>query len=424
MNDLRRQIALVGYRAFSEAAGKGAFLVVTVFATRRLSPEGFGEFSLGTTIGWMAAVASDFGIQLHFARLVAQRPADARALLNVWFRIRLWTAVVVLAVVAIAVSAGGAEPSRSAVILLCVLAYLVSGLVEFLHYFYRSLSRSDLESTLVLWQRGGMLVLAGGVLWWRPGTIVLALAMLVPAVGTLAYSLRRAYALAPARETRAATAPADWTAVVPIGTGILLSAVYFRIDVFLIEWWIGTAAVGLYNAVFRLVDALRLLPAAVLAVALPVLFRSTSRRPFASLSAALTVGAVFISAVFWVGADWFIALLYGAPYAAAVPAFRVLLLAFPLMALNNALTHQLIAWRGHQAYAALCAASLLVNLGLNARAIPSSGIVGAAWTTVVTEMVLTLGCLAALSRTSPLGPGLNLPTPSNVSNPPNLESVS
>ena len=33
-----------------------------------------------------------------------------------------------------------------------------------------------------------------------------------------------------------------------------MSALYFRVDVFLVQLWSGTEAVGLYNAVFRLVE--------------------------------------------------------------------------------------------------------------------------------------------------------------------------
>ena len=96
------------------------------------------------------------------------------------------------------------------------------------------------------------------------------------------------------------------------------------------------------------------------------------------------------------GRGWLVPLLYGPAYAEAVPAFRVLLFAFPLMSLNYALTHQLIGWNGQRAYAALCAAAFLFNVALNARLIPSLSIVGAAWSTVWTEVVLTVGCAGAL----------------------------
>ena len=56
---------------------------------------------------------------------------------------------------------------------------------------------------------------------------------------------------------------------------MLISALYFRIDVYFIERWQGLEAVGGYNAVFRLVEAMRLLPAAVMAVTFPMLVQTT-----------------------------------------------------------------------------------------------------------------------------------------------------
>jgi O-antigen/teichoic acid export membrane protein len=88
--------------------------------------------------------------------------------------------------------------------------------------------------------------------------------------------------------------------------------------------------------------------------------------------------------------------LYGARYAPAVPAFRVLLLSFPLLSLNLALTHQLVGWDGQRAYAGLCALALAINVALNARLIPIWSIEGAAWATLGTELVLTTGCAVAL----------------------------
>jgi O-antigen/teichoic acid export membrane protein len=89
-------------------------------------------------------------------------------------------------------------------------------------------------------------------------------------------------------------------------------------------------------------------------------------------------------------------MLYGSGYASGVPAFRILLAAYPLMALNHALTCQLIGWHGHRAYAAMCAAALLVNVAANAAVLPEYGSVGAAWTTVATELVITIGSVGAL----------------------------
>jgi O-antigen/teichoic acid export membrane protein len=420
MSQRRRQAALVAYRAASDLAGKGAFFLVTLVAARRLSQDAFGLFALGTTVGWIATVATDFGIQLHLAREVAQRPGDAARLLKVWLRIRVWTAALALVTVAIGLALTSHSSAFSRAILLFTFVYVVNGLIEFLHYFYRGLARSDVESTLTLWQRFAMLILATVALWWKPDVTLLAVAMAIPALVMFWYSARLATRLATTNLSSPSNRsnPRDAiSSVIPIGAGIVLSALYFRIDVFMVEAWQGTTAVALYNAVFRLVEALRLFPAAVLAVALPMLFQATSRQVLLKLSALLTAAAIAVSLALWVGAGTVIPILYGARYAAAVPAFRILLLAFPLMALNYALTHQLIGWHGHRAYAAMCGVALAFNVALNVRLIPSIGIVGAAWATVATELVITFGCLIALSRIAQFS---NL---SNLSNPANLSSV-
>jgi len=414
-NPKPRGALLIAYKAFADLAGKGSLFVITVVAARRLSPESFGVFSLGSTLGWILAVVSDFGIQLHLARAVARRPAEAPQLLHEWLRVRLWTAAGATALVALGVAAAWSASSATPIAVLAVV-YACTGLIELLHYFYRGLSRSDVESALTLWQRGGTLAFGLLALAWKPDVTILALAMLIPVAVTLAVSVRIATRLArrpegaknggqlrPQIDADPDAAVCSWPVfrrdVWPIGAGIVLSALYFRIDVFLVQLWSGTEAVALYNAVFRLVEALRLFPAAVLAVVLPSLVRAGDLRPLTRVAVPVTGFAVAVTAVLWVSARWLIPFLYGAPYAAAVPAFRVLALSFPLLSLNYALTHQLVGWDGQRAYLWLCALALVVNVAVNAQLIPLWSIEGAAWATLATEIVITAGCCIALWST-------------------------
>ena len=108
-------------------------------------------------------------------------------------------------------------------------------------------------------------------------------------------------------------------------------------------------------------------------------------------------GAI-VSVVLWLTASWVVPAIYGAPYADAVQPFRTLLLALPLMALNYALTQQLIGWHGQRAYATVCAGALAFNLLLNWQLIPTLGMTGAAWSTLWTEVFMTVGCGVALTR--------------------------
>ena len=400
---------LISYKTVADLAGKGSLLAITIVAARRLSPEAFGVFSLGSTLGWIVAVASDFGSQRHLARAVAQRPQDAAPLLASWLRVRLWTAAAAMVAVAIGLLAAGWSAAFSAPIAVLALVYACSGLIELLHYFYRGLSRTDLESSLTLWQRSTTLVCAVVAIAWWPDVTVLACAMLLPVAATLAMSVRLATRLSSGTGRSPNTdSPANpvrpWMTlrrdVWPIGAGIVLSALYFRIDVLLVELWAGTAAVARYSAVFRLVEALRLFPAAVLAVALPSLCRAGDIRPLLRIAVPITAGAAAAAAVLVAAAGWLVPFVYGAPYASAVPAFRILLWSFPLMSLNFALTHQLVGWNGERAYAGLCALALVLNLVMNARLIPAWSIDGAAWATLGTELFLTAGCVVALWATT------------------------
>lgn len=402
---MTRDATLVAYRTVSDVAAKAAFLVITVLAARRLTQDGFGAFALGSTAGWLATVVSDAGIQLHLARAVARQPADAASLLHRWLRLRLQLASAATLLV-VAVCASGLVPHPAAVALFA-LVYLAGGLVEFLHHFYRGLGRSDIESTITIALRGVTLVSAVMALLWRPEPVVLAVALLWPTVIALMGSAALAVRLARGVDAGAgdgANAAAGvterqrfWHDVAPIGAGIALSALYFRVDVFLLEAWQGIESVAVYAAVFRLVEALRLFPAAVLAVALPAMCRTSGLHPLKPVAAGLTLFAATVAALLWLPAGWIVDLLYGPRYAAGVQPFRILLLSFPLMSLNYALTQQLIGWNRHHVFAGLCATALVANLAANVRLIPAMGLEGAAWATLITEVVLAAGCVLALT---------------------------
>jgi O-antigen/teichoic acid export membrane protein len=396
-----RTAALVAYRAASDVVGKAAFFVVTIVAARRLSSEGFGVFALGTTIGWMAVVASDLGLQMHLARVVAREPEAAGDEFRKWLRLRVALAGAALLIVGILLAALDARQHALAIVLF-VVGYLAAGVVEFVHYFYRGLSRTDIESTLTLWHRLGTLAAACIALWLRPEAVALAAAMVVPPVATAVYTVRRAAGMGRVSTLPTPPVQSQLSAfvrdVAPVGAGVLLSALYFRVDVFLLEAWQGTETVGLYNSAFRIVEALRLFPAALLAVMLPRLVRAANPRPLARLAGALTAFGIVVAVALWLAANWLVPVIYGPSFAGAVPALQVLAVAFPLMSLNYALTYQLIGWNGHRAYAALCLAALLFNVALNARLIPAMSLTGAAWSTLATEALLTAGCAGVLAR--------------------------
>ena len=395
------------YRLAADVVAKGAFFLLTILAARRLSREAFGQFAVATTVGWLSGVVTDAGLQMHVARSVASTSlAGARRALDRWLPWRVCAAALALGAAIAWVLVTSAQAHVGAAIVLLVAAGLAGAITEFYGHLFRGLSRPDLESMLTLGSRLVALAAGSAVLMVEPTVLALACTLLGVNAATTLVAARTAAHIAP-------SVPSDGTAslgprwqeftreALPIGVGVALSALYFRVDVLLLERWDGPEVAGGYNAVFRLVEALRLIPGAAIAVALPTLFRAHTFHEAGRLATALTAGATVLSAVLWLSADRLIPFCFGPTFASTVPAYRILLAAFPLMTLNYVLTTQLISWHRHRAFAALCGVALVFNLALNRLLIPAWSLDGSAWTTLWTEVVLTLGCGAVLASIRP-----------------------
>jgi O-antigen/teichoic acid export membrane protein len=415
-------VSLVGYKASADVMSKAVTLVVTVAAARAFSAAEFGLFALAMTTGWILSVGSDAGLPLFLARRIARRVASGPPVyadVAGVMRIR-----VILGAIAAGVGLGLAfvlaPPVAVAAFFVIVAAQLLNAVGETLAHAYRGIGRSDIESTLVVSQKSVTAVAALGVLFVAPSLLLLALALAIPPAiaGIVSWQVARrlfstkgsgafdasAYAATsntpgPFAETSNAPDPfvENPLAFAPVGLGIFLSALYFRCDVYFVERWHGVETVGAYNAAFRIVEALRLFPAAALAVWFPTLCRATGLGPLKKLATALAIAALPLAAVVYLVAGPILETVYGARFVAAAPALRILALALPLFFVNYALTHQVIGWDGQRAYLAITIAALATNLVSNLLLIPERGMSGAATSTLVTELVVTTGCVCALA---------------------------
>jgi O-antigen/teichoic acid export membrane protein len=394
----------VAYKATADVVSKAVTLLVTVAAARVLAPQAFGLLALAMTTGWLLGVASDAGLPLYLARALAAGTAPAGAVVRSVMRLRAKLALAAV-VAGTLVAIVWAPQTFVVAFALIVTAQVAGAVLETLSHVYRGLGRSEIESSIVIAQRLFAAGLASAVLMTRPSLLLLSVALVVPPVIALAASLAIAARLTRQLSGHRADLPFTFEGfrndAAPIGLGILISAIYFRCDVYFLNYWHGLEAVGAYNAVFRLVEALRLFPAAVLAVVFPELCRAATLRPLRRLSAAVTAAGALAMAIIVAAAPGIVHAAYGAAYDAAAAPLQVLALAVPLFFLNYALMHQVIAWRGQRQYLAMTCAALVGNVGANLALIPSAGMLGAAWATVLTEVVVTAGCLLSLRSLAP-----------------------
>lgn len=396
--------SLVAYKTSVDIVSKLVTLAITISAARTLDGADFGVFALAMTTGWILGVASDAGLPLYLATHVARALRTGRETRTLVRDVMYWRAGLAVAAVLGALGIGlGLVPARAVAAFVLIVSHQVAGaMFDTLAHGYRGLGRTDVESSLSLLHRGSLALVSLAVLATRPSLLGLAVALAVPSAAALLVShlvMRRLTAEpAPEVATTRLDARRFFRQAAPLGLGVLLSAVYFRCDVYFLERWHGVELVGRYNAAFRLVDALRLFPAAVLAVHFPALCAAADlgvARRLAGVLAAASLIAVLAIGPF--AREW-LTLVYGATYGGAAPALVVLVLCLPLFSLNYVLTTQLAAWDQGRAYVAVAGLALAANLAGNTWLIPEGAMVGAAWSTLLTELVVSAGCLAALTR--------------------------
>ena len=407
---------LIALKTLSDVGSRLSSFLLLLLAARFLDPFEFGLFSLAWATGWGISIASDLGLQLFVAREVARNPEQAGQFVPPLFRVRLYLGSILFGVIGLAHwvlwwDTGGP------IFLGLVLVQFFSSVIEFFNHLFRGFGRTDLESWANLLHRLGALLAGGFVLATSSSLSLLTCALLSMAAAITLLTWYWAVTLVrenkkssgdlraePERNTSSLSRTFR-AEILPIGRGILASGVYFRLDLLFLEWFRDASAVGRYTAVFRLVDAARLFPAAVIAVLFPSLCRSRSK----SLAAALAVGLGLVAVT---GAMFLrfhprelVLFLYGEAYATADPVLSILALALPPLFVNLVLTHQLIAWRRPLSYMWACVAVLILTIPLNSVLIPSGGAIGAAWAVLVREIFLGMICGGFIWFTPIPGPG-------------------
>jgi O-antigen/teichoic acid export membrane protein len=195
---------------------------------------------------------------------------------------------------------------------------------------------------------------------------------------------------------------------IPLAITYLLTTVYFKLDVPILQHYRSYTEVGWYTFAYRPFEALLFIPATLRTVVFPVLsiyYRNAPNRVLASadkLFKGLAIMGWPITVGLFLLGPRFIDLLT-TKYPESGAALRILAVAVVFMFVDNTFPAILNAIDRQKLYAYVALSGLVVNFGLNMILIPRFGYLGASWATVVTEMALVLtGWLTLRSVLGPL----------------------
>jgi O-antigen/teichoic acid export membrane protein len=313
----------------------------------------------------------------------------------------------VLAVaIAVTIAAlGGYGGSAPLVVALLALAAFVELMAKTLYSVFLGLEDMRPPSAALLLQRiatalfGILAVLAGA------GVVVVAALYLAGVVLAFAWTAWRVTARArPRRSFNVASGRSLLIASLPSGINVLLSTVLFRVDMLLLSLMVSTVAVGLYGAAYRLLESTLVLSYAVAVAMLPTLSR-LSRSSVPSLAEAyegaakvIAIMLVPVGCVFALFAGVLIDTLYGAEYAPAASALRLLGGAAALYGVSHLGLYVLIAQSRQRVIPWITACVVVLNVSLNLVLIPRFSIDGAAFVTSLSELTLAVLMTGAALR--------------------------
>lgn len=375
----------------AQAAVKLINVVVSIMVVRYLGTDELGRYAYVLAFVYPFGVLADFGLSTYAIREVSRDRSREPHEISILRR-----ALVLLAGVGWLGMMGTAMAVHSdRLIWLCVamagLAPLLSSLA--IPWLVRMIVREDFQKVSVYQVSASLLgsaatlvvLLSGGTMVW----------LLVGALVAGGMAVLVAHALAGGG---AASVAVPWGAVLPVfrrvfplGIMMLGYALYYRIDMVMLEWMRTPREVGLYAAAYRFLDLAIALTAALTSPLFTRLSAMATRDPSgvrAVLEQAwnplLALGLPIVIGIAWI-ADPLAVVFFGLPFEEAGPLLAILIwggLPILLIALPN---HALIAGDRVWPLAGVYGFSALVNIAANLVLIPQWGAAGASMATVLCE---------------------------------------
>jgi O-antigen/teichoic acid export membrane protein len=191
--------------------------------------------------------------------------------------------------------------------------------------------------------------------------------------------------------------PSFWTIIIipaiPLSLVALSSTIYFRIDTVLLSLFQGEAAVGWYNASYKLIELLLFVPSVYTVAIFPVLsnYYSSSKENLELIYTKsykyLFIVGIPIATTITVLAPEIILLLYQSGYTESILTLQILIWSIPLMFLSYTNAWIFISINKQNLLLKLTFVMMVANIILNLILIPQYSYLGAALATVITTLL-------------------------------------
>lgn len=388
-------------------------LAIIGFLTRHLGQTGYGAYETILSYLFIFTVLADFGLHIIHVREISRYPEKEEFISGNIFTLRLLSLILVMA---LAIIIGFFLPYQEEIkagilvaaifVLFSSLSQILAGIFQKYQVFYL-VSFSDILTRLI---QLGLVFYA-----IKEGFGLLAFVWILSLTAGIQFAiiffLSRRFVRFPLI-LDFSYAKGILKVSLPVAASILFTAIYIRTDALMLSLMKPPADVGIYRLAAKILETIIFFPALLIELIMPSFSQSAlnSRDLFRQIFIK-TFNILFLMAIPVVIALFFFAepiilILGGKDFISSVLPLKILALVIGMVFLNNLGGKALIALEFQKAGMWIYFSGAVLNIFSNLLVIPRYSYVGASFTTLTTEILVTIMMFLVLYKKAGFSPDI------------------
>ena len=250
------------------------FLIFILIA-RFYGPESLGQFSLAFTIANISLVLADFGFDVLLTTEIAKNKKNAPKIISNYFSIKIiFVVIAAITMIAIPIFQSFSDTSTTLIYLLALYVVFTS-VSNFVYAVFRGFEKFELETRVSFITNFLLLVLLLTFGFLKASLYYLIIIFIVVRLLAVILNIKKSNSLVGTNIFKINFN--NWKLIINqvliFGLHFLFGNLYFRIDTILLGIWKGDTTVGIYQAAFKVLVLLLLLPDILSSSVLPVASR-------------------------------------------------------------------------------------------------------------------------------------------------------
>ncbi len=403
---LNRKIAINSIiSAGARILGLALSLIIIGFISRYLGQAGFGYYATVLAFLFFFTVLSDLGLYSICLREISRPGADEKKIVSNAFTLRLLIGLIVFALAPIVVLFFPYPSEIKSGVLIGAIGFWFLSNQQVLIGIFQKYLKMEKVALAELTGKLIQLSLVAFFVWQEKSFLFIISAVIFGALTNfgLVFLFSRQYVRISLQFDFG-----FWKKLLrkslPLGLAIVFTMVYFKLDTIMLSLMKPAEDVGIYNLGYKFLESILFYPAMFVGLVMPLLskYAFSAREKFRKISQEtlnvllvfalpLIVGTFFLS-------DRIVVLIAGQDFILSAGVLNILIFATGIIFLGVLFSNMIISLEKQKTLAYIYAFGALFNLIANLIFIPKYSYTGAAWTTFLTELAVTLLMVFILFR--------------------------